>query len=374
MMGAPRRLSALGVLGLLAIATACGNSGSTTARHSPSASPTGSLQPTLSPSPSGPPAPRPVVGGFGVLVTTITGSDPYTVALIGIDGKVAASAQATSPVLVSCANAAGAPVPLPVSSSNTRVYFMDAAGAVRFLGPGGDTGQATTVPAGTGTRRSMFAVSPDDQRIAVIVNDYTASGAATRLYIEDLNGGGNHIELFTENGAKTLWPVGWHGTNNLVLAVVPSCTQGGAPFCCGIQELHVVDPATATRRYTLGNVASCPIVGSASSSGVICWDGSQSKVINWTGATVRTYPVKGPELQYLSPNGSRIALVDNIGTTLQGTSNSFAGLFACAWIDDEHLLAGGDSQHQARIGDATNGAVTPVPAQGDCGGRVPGGL
>lgn len=315
-----------------------------------------------------------MVGAFGVLVTTITGSDPYTVALIGIDGKVAASAQATSPVLVSCANAAGAPVPLPVSSSSTRVYFMDAGGAVRFLGPGGDSGQATTVPAGTGTRRSMFAVSPDDQRIAVIVNDYTASGASTRLYIEDLNGGGNHIELFTESGAKTLWPVGWHGTNNLVVAVVPSCTQGGGPFCCGIQELHVVDPATANRRYTLGNVASCPIVGSASSSGVICWDGSQSKVLSWTGATIRTYPVKGPELQYLSPNGSRIALVDNTGTTLQSTSNSFAGLFACTWIDDEHLLAGGDSQHQARIGDATNGAVTPVPAQGDCGGRVPGGL
>jgi hypothetical protein len=314
-----------------------------------------------------------VVGAYGVLVTTITGVGNYTVAVVGIDGKVVASAEASSPPLVTCGGAAGAPVPLPVSTSDSGVYFMEARGGVTYLSPSGQKSQAASVPANTASRRSMFAVSPDDRRIAVIVNDYTASGATTRLYVEDL-GGTNHVEIFSQTGAKTLWPIGWHGTNNLVVAVVPSCTQGGGPFCCGIQELHVIDPATASRRFTLGSVTGCPIVGAASPAGVICWDGSQSKVLNWTGGTVRTYSQPGPALQFLSPNGSLVAMVDNTGTTIQGKAISMAGLFACGWIDDLHVLAGGDSQHQPRVGDLNGGGQIPVAAQGDCASRLPGGL
>jgi hypothetical protein len=308
-----------------------------------------------------------------VLVTPITGSAQYTVALTAIDGKVTASAQTTSPAVVTCPDA-GAPLPLPVSTSNSRLYFMDGQGTVYYLSPSGETGKATSVPAGTASRRAMFAVSPDDQRIAVIVNDYNSGGASTRLYVEDLNGGGNHLDIFSQSGHRTLWPIGWHGTTSLVLAVVPSCTQGGGPFCCGIQELHVVDPATAVRRFTLGGVTSCTIVGAASPAGDICWDGNQSKILDWTAGTVRTYSQPGPAIQLLSPNGSKAALIDNNGTSIQGTSMSMAGLFACGWIDDTHLLAGGDSQHQPRVADLGTKTEIPVAAQGDCGGRLPGGL
>lgn len=324
-------------------------------------------------SPSGSASPAPATNPLGVLfVNPLSGI--YTVSLVGIDGRVVASAQANRPVDVSCANAAGAVVPMPLSTSNTRVYFMDDKGVVRFLTFNGDLGRATTVPVGTPSRRSFFAVSPDDRRIAVIVSDFTASGVSIKLYVEDLNGGTNHLDIFSSSGAYGLWPIGWHGTNNLVVAVVPSCTQGGGPFCCGIQELHVVDPATAIRRFTIGGVTACPIVGPASPAGAICWDGSQSKVLNWSAVTVRTYPVQGPELQYLSPNGGRIALVDSTGTSIQGTNVSLAGLFACTWIDDAHVLAGGDNQQQPRVGDVTSGKIVAVPAQGDCAGRIPGGL
>jgi hypothetical protein len=357
----------------LAIAAACGG-GSNVASHSPSpAQASATHSPAASPSSHASPSPQPVTGAYGVLVGSQAAAS-YSISLVGVDGKVVASAQASTPTLVTCANAAGAPVPLPVSTSDSRAYFMDAQGAVRFLAPSGDSGRATTVPAGTASRRSMFAVSPDDQRIAVIVNDYTSNGASTRLYVEDLNGAGNHLDLYSQSGARTLWPLGWHGANNLVLAVVPSCTQGGGPFCCGIQELHVVDPATAGRRFTLGNITTCPIVGSPSKAGAICFDGSQSKVLSWTAATLRTYPVPGPELQYLSPDGNHAALVDNNGTTIQGTSISMPGLFACTWLDDAHVLSGGDPQHQPRVGDATNANMVPVAASGDCGGRLPGGL
>jgi len=363
------------LLVLAAAIAACGGSGPSTATsHTSSPART---SPVVSVSASGPaptPSARPVSQPYGVLVGSQAAAT-YAVSLVATDGTVAASGEASSPPVVTCANAAGAPVPLPVSTSNSRAYFMDAGGVVRFLAPGGESGRATTVPAPTSSRRASFAVSPDDQRIAVVVADYNATGASTRLYVEDLNGGGNHLDIFSESGARTLWPIGWHGIQNLVVGVVPSCTQGGGPFCCGIQELHVVDPATATRRFTLGGITTCPVVGPPSAAGVICWDGSTSKVLSWTGATIRTYPMPGPALQYLSPNGTVVAVVDNTGTNFLGGGTSISGLYGCTWINDQLVLAGGDSQHQPRIGDlVTPARVVPVAAQGDCGGRLPGGL
>jgi hypothetical protein len=315
-----------------------------------------------------------VTSAFGVLVSPLS-SSAYTVSLVGVDGRVIASAQANTPGTVSCANAAAAVVPTPVSTSNTRVYFMDALGVVRFLAPNGDQGQATTLPIGP-ARRSMFAVSPDDQRIAVIVDDFTSSGATTRLYVEDLNGGGNHVDAFSESGGYTLWPTGWHGTNNLVVAKVPACTQGGGPFSAGPQEFHVVDPRTAVRRFTVGG-PTCVIAGPPSLAGAVCEDTAafaQATMISWTGTTSRSLTIAGPMLAYLSPDGSQVALVASGDTVMAESSKKFAGMQACGWIDDTHVFSGGDTQLQPRVGDVTNGNVVPVAAQGDCAGRIPGGL
>jgi hypothetical protein len=381
-VSAPRRAATLvALVALTALAAACSSNPFTGAVHSPagSASPSRSPQASAAASPSiGPatPSPLPVTGAFGVLVGSQAATS-YAVSIVGVDGKVVASAQASTPPQVSCANAAAALVSAPVSTSNTRVYFMDAQGAVHFLGPAGDTGTATTVPAGSASRRSMFAVSPDDSRIAVIVDDFNSSGASTRLYVEDLKGGGNHVDLFSESGAFSLWPIGWHGTNNLVLAKVASCTQGGGPFCCGPRELHVVDPATATRRFTLGDSTSCVIAGTPSPAGVVCeasGDFMQGTVLNWTAGTVRTLALTGPAFAYVSPAGTFVALVDNSGTSFTVGAPTIAGMFACEWIDDAHVMSGGDAQHQPRVATVTTSAMVPVAAQGDCGGRIPGGL
>ena len=309
------------------------------------------------------------------MLETARGADTYTVSLVGVDGKVAASAQASDPAGVSCANAAAALVAPPVSTSNTRAYFMDAQGVVRYLAPNGDTGRATTVPAGNGGRRSMFAVSPDDQRIAVIVADFNSSGAATRLYVEDLNGGGNHLDLFTETGAYTLWPTGWHGTSNLVVAKVPACTQGGGFGSGGPQELHIVDPATANRKFTIGG-NDCIVAGAPSPAGAACETTTgTAKVFDWTAVLLRTYaiPGVGQGPMYLSPNGQHLAFSSNANTTTIEGSSSLS-MDVCGWIDDTHIFAGGDAQHQPRVGDVTNGKIAPIGAVGVCAGRIPGGL
>jgi hypothetical protein len=309
-----------------------------------------------------------------VLLSPLNGAN-YTVSLVGIDGRVVASQVASTPGTVTCGGTAAADVPPPLSTSNTRVYFMDALGVVRYLGPNGDAGTTITLPIGP-ARRSLFAVSPDDALMAVVVVDFAQGGATTNLYMYQLQPGGSKPLLFQQSGGYTLWPTGWHGTTSLVLAKVPSCTQGGGPFCCGPQEFHVVDPQTAVRRFTVGG-ATCVIAGPPSPAGAVCEDNSFAhlSVLDWTGATTHSYPISGATPAYLSPDGILvgIAAFGAPSTTLLPT-NAAVTLSACAWIDNTHLLSGGDAQHQPSVGNITTGQVVPVAALGDCAGRIPGGL
>jgi hypothetical protein len=372
LMGTPRRASALVLLA--AALAGCAIPGSGTAK-APAASSSRAATPSAISSVN--PSPPRVTGAFGVLVSPLKSTN-YTVSLVGIDGRVIGSAQAASPGAPTCGDTSAAVVPPPISTSDTRVYYMDAQGVVRYLAPNGDAGRASTVPIGP-ARRSMFAVSPDDQRIAVIVDDFTANSAATRLYVEDLNGGGHHLDLFSQSGAFTLWPTGWHGTNSLVVAKVPSCTQGGGPFCCGPQEFHVVDPGTAIRRFTVGG-QDCVIAGPPSPAGAVCFTAGTAstqaliKVLNWTGGIIRSIPSADQTGAYISPDGHIVALLSG-NTSFDGLGKpEFQLPPMCGWIDDTHVLSGGDTQQQPRIGDVMSGNVVQIPAQGDCGGRIPGGL
>ncbi len=362
------------VLIVTALAAACSVPGTGAARSSPPvASSSRSSTPDASPSPS--PSPVPVASSFGVLVSPLSASS-YTVSLVGIDGRVVASQLANTPGTDSCGGTAAGIVPPPVSTSNTRVYFMDALGVVRYLAPNGDSGQVITLPIGP-ARRSLFAVSPDDALMAVVVLDFTSGGATTRLYMYQLQPGGAQLLLFSQSGSYTLWPTGWHGTTNLVLAKVPACTQGGGPLCCGPQEFHVVDPKTAVRRFTVGG-PNCVLAGPPSLSGAVCEDTAafaQASVLDWTGATTHSYPISGPTPAYLSPDGTLVAIAaSGAPTTTLLPTNAAVNLATCGWIDSTHLLAGGDVQHQPSVADITSGQVVPVAAQGDCAGRIPGGL
>ena len=218
----------------------------------------------------------------------------------------------------------------------------------------------------------MFTVSPDDKRIAVVVGDFTSTGVAISLYVEDLAGGAHHVVIFTQTGAFGLWPTGWHAAS-LVVAKVPACSQGGAPLCCGPQELHVVDPATGARKVALGG-PTCQISGPPSPGGAICETDVQASALDWTGTATRSFSIQGQTPAYLSPNGNEAALVGGADTVLEGYQRTFSGLQACGWIDGTRLLAGGDALKQPRVADIRSGVVVPVAAQGLCAGRIPGTL
>jgi hypothetical protein len=316
-------------------------------------------------------SPLPTTESFAVLATI---ADPYTVSLVAIDGKVVARAQASEPPwAVGCGPAGtGAHVPLPVSTSNTRVYFMDQQGVIRYLTPRGETGRVTTVAIG-GSRYSMFTVSPDDRRIAVIVSDYTTGRVSQHLYIEDLNGT-NHVEIFSSSGAFGLWPVGWHD-HSLVVAKVTACTGGGGPFCCGMLELHVVDPATAARQFTIGG-PQCVVVGEPSSGGAICEDTNYARanVLDWTGVVRRSFAIQGPTPALLAPDGTRAALNIDAHTTTFDPAATSLKIYACGWIDSTHVISSGPSPNPPSIADVGTGSIVPVATEGQCAGRIPGEL
>src|SRR5258708_24435372 len=121
---------------------------------------------------------------------------------------------------------------------------MDALGVVRHLAPDGDAGQAITLPIGP-ARRSLFAVSPDDALMAVVVIDFAAGGATTNLYMYQLQTCGSQLLLFRPSGSYILWPTGWPGTTSRVLAQAPSCTPGRRPNCSGRPGVPVSDPEPA---------------------------------------------------------------------------------------------------------------------------------
>jgi hypothetical protein len=300
----------------------------------------------------------------------------YEVSLVGADGKVVSKAGATVPAPVKCENGSVAALPPPVSTSNSRVYFVDSGGIVRSLAPGGQPAKATTVPVGAQSR-SIFAVSPDDQRIAVaMVSGFGSRGASTNLYVEDLIGGGHHKVIFTQTGAFTLWPTGWHGAN-LVVAIVPVCAQGTGPFCCGPQELHVIDASTAARKFTLG-APTCIIAGPPSAAGAICETDAQANVLDWSAVTTRSFSIQGQSPAYLSPNGNQAAIdkanpANFLDTIVEGSNTTFSDFQSCGWIDSSRVL-GNDRQGLPRVGDFNTGTTVAVSAKGTCAGRIPGGL
>jgi hypothetical protein len=199
------------------------------------------------------------------------------------------------------------------------------------------------------SQQAGFAVSPDDKRIAVSIFDYSSTNGSQsptfngmRLYVEDVQGGGNHIEIFSSTTVAE-YPIGWF-KGLLVLAV-------SSPVCCDRTPLnpyaatsyHVVRPDTGDRIASLCDKTNGP-EGPVVPAGVICrangsaplwlrWDGTQAPV-----ATAATAPY--PYLNALSPDGSRVAAGGNkiriLGSQTDDLISESGYVFG--WIDLQHIV------------------------------------
>ena len=314
---------------------------------------------------------------YGLLINYGTTADQLV--MVGPDGCTGSSVQFARPSPVGCGQGMGALAAPPVSASNDKVYFRDGDSKIRSLTPAGATADVTTVPGGP-SRITAFSVSPDDTRIAVVVEDLSnPSSIALQLYVEDLVGGGHHSVIYTSTATPgksptTLWPMGWHA-GKLVLAVVTACTFEQVPAPAA---WHVVSASTALRLVTVGD-AYCMPGWWPSPAGLVCTDTNtmQVRVYNWSGQITSTVPGNGGS-PALSPDGSLVSTANGGGlgdpspvTTIVHSTGGVQvvnpGVMACLWIDSTSLLAP-DAVFSYPGGDVVSETA------GQCAGRFPGGL
>jgi hypothetical protein len=293
-----------------------------------------------------------------------------------------------------------------VSTSNSRAYFLDGDTSVRYLAtaprpapcdssgrcPSATSGDVTHVPGGASIA-SAFAVSPDDQRIAVSVFTFRSSSSGpvpvnVRLYVEDLVGGGNHIELFS-SGNLWVWPIGWHDSKLVVAAGSPVKPVEG-PYG-GVTEFHVVDPITGNRLQAMGS-ATCPVVPAllspAGTDGVAADGSLRSQYWSRPDVTFLSNYLALRGGAMLSLDGNKVAacctadcgaveVIDApaLGGAVKPAARTFGYASGGGWTDATHVIyrpSGSDSLFRADT-TSPSGPITLFMA-GEFAGRVPGGL
>jgi hypothetical protein len=372
-------MKAVVLVALLAIS--CGQGNPVASTRSPSPTPAASGSP--SPATVASATPRPIsracsaASSYGLRMTS------GTLEIVNTCGVVTARATVRPSSVQFCSPGFGAVLQPPVSASADKVFYRDGDVDIRYLTPTGQTGFVTTIPGGP-TTVSFFSVSPDDRRIAIVVEDLSATTTMKlHLWVEDLQGG--HLaRIFSTTssigkGATTLWPMGWH-SGRLVLALMRACTFEAVPPPV---EWHVADASTAVRLATIGGIrTNCATSFWPSQAGVACVDYTkpQARIYDWNGRLTATVPTHNFGLQSaLSPSGRLLSLanggglgdpspVTRIASVTGGTAVTVPGHMACLWIDDSHWLA------QDAVVAFPSGAVAKLPASGVCAGRFPGGL
>ena len=356
------RASFVGVLVLAVVA--CGGS-------APAATPSSEARDSATASPG---LERELVGSYGLLVLR------DRIEAISPEGGVAAYAPMAQSSLVeqACGQGAGAWVRPGVSASNSHIYFRNGDNKIQMLVPPSSAVDVTTVPGGPHVI-SGFSVSPDDQRIAVSVEDLSQVPAISlRLYVEDVQGGGHHADIYTTSTATgnpyMLWPVGWH-QGNVVLALWKACTFESEPYPAA---WHVADATTADRRASIGD-PNCTPGAWPSAAGIGCYAFAQSELryYDWSGSVLSTRHADSPAT-VLSPSGA-LALWSNASPFNQNPESTLMkvdgtgvvvvpGPDACLWIDEQHVLA------TDAVISYPSGSLARLPERGQCAGRFPGGL
>lgn len=341
----------------------------------------GSSTPTLNTSPSA------STGGVAVVVDpTSSTSGMHSIYLIGLNGRVLATAKAANPSPIT-----SWPLASPIlnlwstyaTASDTRAYYRDGDASVRYLDRTGATGAVATVP-GDAKTRSFFAVSPDDSQIAVSVLDYSTPPIVhIQFYVQNLSGAGTRSPIPVAANVF-FWPVGWHA-GDVVVQVgqpIPQTTYGAYPDAAA--ELRVIDPKTGSTVAKVGGPGCGPMPSLATPVGVVCADSSAGafNVLGWDGKALGFSGPLGTGGASLSTDGRWVAtsgtyvLLDSspgagsrhVVTTAEGYPGE------AGWIDSTHFVYRLANTSQEVMYDITSGYRAPLSVDGILVARIPGGL
>src|SRR5438270_3267293 len=333
---------------------------------------------------------------LAVLVDLFAGPDVYNVALVAADARVVATASGKTRSAIADA------VELPyVSSSSSRVYYLDGDSQIRYLKADGASGYVTAV-AGGAKVHATFAVTPDDARIAVALLDYSVSPVKLTIYVEDI-GGAHHAVIYTSTD-KYLWPVAWHSGHLVVAYLGPGTAPFKSKFSAvnysgrdlsrypygpnpyGGINFHVINPVTAQREV---------IISGGGASGLLTKSGTavvQGDGVDWSGQPIfwnspydyGSFSASGS----LSPDGRIIAaccpapgMAGKLVLWYPGGSTTILAVDVTSvdwvgWFDSSHLVTGfyQRSDGTPSVVDIRTQAVTGVDAYGIVAAMLPSNL
>jgi hypothetical protein len=303
----------------------------------------------------------------------------YFVAIIGVDGKVRASAHASEPSLFSG-------VPPWVSVAGSYAYYLDGDTKLMRLGQDGTQTQVASLPGGP-SARVMAAVDPKSGRIAFGVAHSGANN--TQLWLENADGSAAHI--LPGNGL----PVAWHAGSIVIVPAAGYIQNRGEVNPYLALSIQVVNPDSGAI-INMSAPCSAPsdsIRGPLSPAGIACthFPSTGTSSITWLGWDGHESRLAAPlqpnsPTAALSPDGTRAAISNN-GTTnatpdLEVTQDgALISLHVSAspvgWFDPIHLLVSRTSLQASSQGfeiiDVTNGTITPVDLDGNNGFVAPYG-
>jgi len=302
-----------------------------------------------------------------------TTSTKYGLYVIAVDGRIIRSTTAGI-------QSAGWYLPR-FSVAGHSVYFLDGDQALKVLRSDGSVGAVAQLPGGP-ANRIVFAVSPDETKIAYSVIGFSGAGAiSTSLRVGNVDGSSVH-EIFS--GRTIEFPVGWRA-GQLVIAVTPSASpqEVGEVNPYWALAYHMADAVTANRTYSTSPTCDGPssLQGPVNGAGTVCQQNSGNNQIllalGWNGSSrelfrtvVDGYKNAVPPA-VLSPDGQRaaagIAADHRINLLSGGSAAPTAAIGTPAgWFDADHLLFMTAPCCQpltaAAVLDVSSNTVTPVAA------------
>ena len=310
-------------------------------------------------------------GPLAVLVTGTCrscgphGGDGYNVVLSDATGQPIAQAAASTPPSQRVGSGPAGSAPAlslpPVNVSGSHVYLLDSGGRLRSLGRDGSRAVAGALRPAEPHVSVGFAVSPDALRIAVGVLTYTGcrqtagaefcAGARTWLYVEDLHGGGHHVDLFTSDTTFE-WPVGWHaGALAVAVSHLPGNQYPAPNPYAAYNGYHLVSATTGLRIASLcadsTNKGTIDALGSLNPMGTLCVRqtprGRALYLDTWTGQPRLLNPALPSFAAALTPDGRYLAATASDGRIVVQDQTSHLRRLTITgaplgWLDDDHLI------------------------------------
>lgn len=366
------------VLAFVLCATACGQASPASSVVSP-ASPRATLAAASPP--------------YAVMQRLAGPGHPYVVQLVAKDGVAGPFVTATArdpktyyfppgvcaPATSPCQTSEIAAFNLPeVSISSSRVYFLDGETQVKSLAVNGTVQNVMNIDAPDNSQ-VVFAVSPDDARIAVAIitlaTDNEPAPFTDTIYVLALGKGAPGAVAVYSSTTRPEWPVAWHH-GELVLGVGPS-DIASYNTAYGAIGYEMVDPDTGAQLATLDcaagllTAAGSACVSGFCSSGSGCGPGTIGRQAYDGVKTMFALPSGPPpkiltalaQTDELSPDGSAVAvtalpsapgrLQNDTLLVHDGAWSILTGEGApIGWVDDTHLMVA--AAFQAFIVDTTD--------------------